>query len=180
MDENNQNDQAMNAPAEATTEMSAQPQATMQSSTNNPPMGETQNMPSSDYAGFLKRFLAVLIDGILIALVTAPLPGNTVTYGDGSAYSSNPWVWPVSAIYGVFMISKYGATLGKMAMKIRVQNMETGANLTIVEAILREVVGKFLSSLVIGLGYFWMLWDKDKQTWHDKIAKSVVVNSKSN
>ena len=26
------------------------------------------------------------------------------------------------------------------------------------------------------LGYFWMLWDREKQTWHDKMAGSVVVD----
>jgi uncharacterized RDD family membrane protein YckC len=25
------------------------------------------------------------------------------------------------------------------------------------------------------LGYLWMLWDKERQTWHDKFANSVVV-----
>jgi uncharacterized RDD family membrane protein YckC len=36
-------------------------------------------------------------------------------------------------------------------------------------------IGRIISSLPIGLGYFWMLWDPQKQTWHDKIANSVVV-----
>jgi uncharacterized RDD family membrane protein YckC len=36
-------------------------------------------------------------------------------------------------------------------------------------------VGRILSAIVCLLGYFWMLWDKEKQTWHDKFAASVVV-----
>jgi uncharacterized RDD family membrane protein YckC len=56
--------------------------------------------------------------------------------------------------------------------------MDTGQNLDVISAILREVVGKFISSLILLLGYFWMLWDPKKQTWHDKIAKSVVVKVK--
>ena len=36
---------------------------------------------------------------------------------------------------------------------------------------------KFLSGLVIGLGYFWMLWDPKKQTWHDKLVNTVVVKA---
>jgi uncharacterized RDD family membrane protein YckC len=27
----------------------------------------------------------------------------------------------------------------------------------------------------LGLGYFWAIWDKDNQAWHDKIAGTVVV-----
>lgn len=41
--------------------------------------------------------------------------------------------------------------------------------------ILRETIGKFLSGLVLGLGYFWAIWDKDSQAWHDKIAGTVVI-----
>jgi uncharacterized RDD family membrane protein YckC len=34
---------------------------------------------------------------------------------------------------------------------------------------------KYVDSLPIYLGFFWMLWDREKQTWHDKVAGSVVV-----
>ena len=36
-------------------------------------------------------------------------------------------------------------------------------------------IGRILSTIPFLLGYFWMLWDPQKQTWHDKIANSVVV-----
>ncbi len=32
-----------------------------------------------------------------------------------------------------------------------------------------------MSAIVLLLGYLWMLWDKENQTWHDKMATSVVV-----
>ena len=35
--------------------------------------------------------------------------------------------------------------------------------------------GRILSTIPLLLGYFWMLWDSEKQTWHDKLAGSVVV-----
>jgi uncharacterized RDD family membrane protein YckC len=41
--------------------------------------------------------------------------------------------------------------------------------------LLREIVGKWVSGLLIGLGYFWAIWDKDGQAWHDKIAGTVVI-----
>ncbi len=34
---------------------------------------------------------------------------------------------------------------------------------------------RVLSWFVFGLGYLWMLWDREKQTWHDKAAGTVVV-----
>ncbi len=36
-------------------------------------------------------------------------------------------------------------------------------------------VARILSAIVIFLGYLWMLWDPQKQTWHDKLSGSVVV-----
>lgn len=42
--------------------------------------------------------------------------------------------------------------------------------------ILRELIGKSVSSLFLGLGYFWAIWDKDGQAWHDKISGTVVVH----
>jgi uncharacterized RDD family membrane protein YckC len=34
---------------------------------------------------------------------------------------------------------------------------------------------KLVSGVALGLGYLWMLWDPNKQTWHDKVAKTYVV-----
>lgn len=36
---------------------------------------------------------------------------------------------------------------------------------------------RWLSSIPLGLGYFWMLWDGRKQTWHDKLVGSLVVKA---
>lgn len=36
-------------------------------------------------------------------------------------------------------------------------------------------IGRIVSNIPIYLGYFWMLWDRENQTWHDKFAGSVVV-----
>jgi uncharacterized RDD family membrane protein YckC len=36
-------------------------------------------------------------------------------------------------------------------------------------------VGKIISGIPCGLGYFWMLWDDQKQCWHDKIASTKVI-----
>ncbi|MDQ6820397.1 MAG: RDD family protein [Actinomycetota bacterium] len=36
-------------------------------------------------------------------------------------------------------------------------------------------IASILSALCILIGYLWMLWDTEKQTWHDKLSNSVVV-----
>jgi uncharacterized RDD family membrane protein YckC len=144
------------------------------------PTTSVTSTASVAYASFGARFLAGLIDCILVSIVTGAL-GALFGFGrsgGGNTFSSyNPFSI-LALVYYVLMISKYGATIGKKVLGIRVQDEQTGANLTIGGAILREVVGKFLSGIVFLLGYFWMLWDPKKQTWHDKIAKSIVVKVK--
>ena len=82
---------------------------------------------------------------------------------------------------GYFALSEgstSGQTLGKRAVRIRVVDFETGATITYTRAFARNV-GRWLSGIVVGLGYLWMLWDADQQTWHDKIASTTVVRVES-
>lgn len=78
-------------------------------------------------------------------------------------------------VYFIYFIGAKGQTLGKMALKIKVVTAGTNEVPGYLKAFLREVVGKFLSSFALLLGFLWMLWDKNKQTWHDKIAGTVVI-----
>ena len=52
--------------------------------------------------------------------------------------------------------------------------MQTGSTIGYGGAFIR-VIGKIVSGIACLLGYLWMLWDPEKQTWHDKFADSVVV-----
>ena len=45
-------------------------------------------------------------------------------------------------------------------------------------AFFRYLISATISTLVFGLGYWWMLWDKDNQTWQDKSTHTVVVGMK--
>lgn len=117
-------------------------------------------------AGFWRRLGAALIDGLILFAVslTIGLFVNTVLL-----------TWIISIAYYVYFIGSRGQTPGKMAFKIQVVRMDN-LPMTYRTALLREVVGKFLSGLVLTLGYLWMIWDKDKQTWHDHLAKTQVIS----
>jgi uncharacterized RDD family membrane protein YckC len=67
-----------------------------------------------------------------------------------------------------------GQTVGKMALSIRVIDLKGGGSIGFGRAFIRQLV-RIVSGAVILLGYLWMLWDREKQTWHDKAAGSVVV-----
>lgn len=134
-----------------------------------------------EYASFIERFLAILIDaiifgfifGVFFSLFQNLMPGLNENLG----FAYNPLAAILMWAYFIYMDVKYGATLGKRAMKLRVQNLDNGQNLSTVDAILRETVGRFLSGILF-IGYLWMLWDDKKQCWHDKLGKSIVVKVK--
>jgi uncharacterized RDD family membrane protein YckC len=67
-----------------------------------------------------------------------------------------------------------GQTLGKKACGIRVIDFNGAGPIGYGRATGRYFA-RILSAIPLGLGYFWMLWDKEKQTWHDKLTTSVVV-----
>jgi uncharacterized RDD family membrane protein YckC len=75
---------------------------------------------------------------------------------------------------------KKGTSFGKRRLGLVAVNKETGVPLTGGYMFLRETIGKAISGLILSLGYIWILIDKDKQGWHDKLCSSVVVvNDKS-
>lgn len=67
-------------------------------------------------------------------------------------------------------------TIGKRALGIRTVRASTGQPLGFGRGVGRYFA-RILSGSVFYLGYLWMLWDNDKQTWHDKIVESIVVKA---
>ncbi|MEX0874169.1 MAG: RDD family protein [Actinomycetota bacterium] len=68
-----------------------------------------------------------------------------------------------------------GQTVGKRLFRIRVVDFERGTPIDYRRALARSI-GKILSGVPLGLGYLWMLWDRDRQTWHDKLSFTTVAN----
>jgi uncharacterized RDD family membrane protein YckC len=124
---------------------------------------------SGPRASFGTRFLAALIDGILVGVV-----GTVISLVLGRVLGTAVQILLGLAYYAYLEGSPSGQTLGKRAMNIRVIDFNGGGSIGTTRALVRYL-GRILSSIPCGLGYFWMLWDSEKQTWHDKIAASVVV-----
>lgn len=67
-----------------------------------------------------------------------------------------------------------GQTFGKKLVGIRVADISTGGPIGLPRAVLRHL-GRFVSTIPLLAGYLWMLWDDERQTWHDKFGRAVVV-----
>lgn len=79
-------------------------------------------------------------------------------------------------IYQAFFIMQYGASLGKIAMKIRVIEVRTLQTPNVISALNRAIF-RVISEMVMYLGFLWGLLDPTRQAWHDKTAKTLVVDA---
>ncbi len=125
--------------------------------------------PSGPRAGFWRRFAAAFVDGILIGIVNFVLRAILGTSG-----GSGIGLLVSLAYFTYFEGGPTGQTFGKKALGIRVIDFGGGGSIGYGRAFIRWI-GRFVSAIVFLLGYLWMLWDSERQTWHDKFANAVVV-----
>jgi uncharacterized RDD family membrane protein YckC len=78
-------------------------------------------------------------------------------------------------IYQAFFVMQYGATVGKIVMKIRVLEIRAVDNPNVLSALNRAIF-RIISEMLFYLGFLWGLMDPTRQTWHDKTAKTIVVD----
>lgn len=84
---------------------------------------------------------------------------------------------PLAYVIWYLTLMAKGQTPGKMLCGLRVIDPATNRAPTFGKMLLRETIGRFLSALFFGLGYFYALIDKNSQTFHDKLAGTVVVKA---
>ncbi len=121
-------------------------------------------------ASFGKRFLAVVVDGIIVGVVTG------IVLKIGGANLGQVLGGAIGLAYYVYFEGGQGATLGKKVLGLRVISTAGASPIGYGSAAVRYV-GRIVSAIPLFLGFLWMLWDKDKQTWHDKIASTYVVEA---
>jgi uncharacterized RDD family membrane protein YckC len=125
--------------------------------------------PTGPRAAFLPRLAGWIIDGVIIGIVNRAVDSFT-TAGIGVMLG-----FVVQLAYSVYFIaSGSGQTPGMRIMNIRAIDATTGGRVDPGRAIARSLIS-IVSGTVFVLGYLWMLWDPERQTWHDKVAGTYVV-----
>jgi uncharacterized RDD family membrane protein YckC len=161
-----------------------------------PPPAQGSAMPlRTDYASWGKRVGAMLIDhiptyiGLIIFYVgyvvwlfrfstgastgTLDLSGGVLPMIVGSAIMLAGFGW---TIYNRWLVAgRTGQSLGKRVTKIRLISELTDAPIGPTNAFLRDLV-HILDGMAY-VGYLWPLWDDKRQTFADKIVRTVVVNA---
>ncbi|MCH9812407.1 MAG: RDD family protein [Epsilonproteobacteria bacterium] len=128
-----------------------------------------------------KRAFAYFLDELIVSAIFAIIVWDQLkSLGSPEAimaYSQSLilYIMGVKVLYQSVFIYMYGATLGKLAVKIRVIESNYLGLPTVKEAILRAVV-RVLSEMLFYLGFIVALFSPLKMTWQDRVASTLVVD----
>lgn len=142
------------------------------------PTADPPNTLSYQPAGLLRLLGAIAYDLLLWLAVLFIATAILLPFTDGAALrSGNPlytsYLFMVSFFfYGWFWVHG-GQTLGLRAWKLRVQRAD-GHPISWWQALLRFLVA-IPSWALLGLGFVWILVDKNQRSWHDLYSETVVA-----
>lgn len=141
-------------------------------------------------AGFWSRVAASLVDSLILGvpffiiimwyILSLPSADLRALLRDPNRAIIPAWVNLASSLisyaYYVFLLVAWGQSIGKRVMKIKVIRLD-GRKPDWLTAFLRQILGYTLSGIAFGLGFLWVAWDAQKQGWHDKLARTLVVET---
>lgn len=142
------------------------------------------------YAGFWARLAAYLIDLVLAGVIHLAVRltlalSFTVFQGENLLdltflfqYSiKDALLYAVGAAYFILCTYFLGATVGKMALNLRVVS-SNGGRPAFFDVLYRETIGRFLAGFVLGIGYIMAGFTQEKKGLHDILADTRVIYGK--
>ena len=138
-----------------------------------------------DYAGFWIRFGALAIDGFILGIINLvifiPLGMLMPTSPETpmAILSFMPVLmllqYGIPAAYDTWFVGRYGATPGKMACKLKIA-VTDDSRLSYLRALGRHFA-KYLSGMILLIGYIMAAFDDQRRTLHDRICETRVVRA---
>ncbi len=143
---------------------------------------QTLHREGLQFASISKRASAFFLDELLLSLLVAIAlwdsfenATNAIELLATTQQFANIYI-AVKIIYQTFFVYQYGASLGKIAMRIRIIEINSLANPSLLSAFNRAVI-RIVSEMLFYLGFIWGIMDPLKRTWHDLSAKTLVVEN---
>ena len=133
-------------------------------------------------ASFPKRFFAYFIDEILVSFLFIMIYLGSIEDSkniEETIYMINGlvlYIMILKVVYQAFFVWMYGATLGKIFMKIKVISINDLENPALVYSLNRALV-RIISESVFYLGFVWAFMNSKRETWQDKAGRTLVVNA---
>lgn len=144
-----------------------------------------KNINPSDlsFASMKSRLKAYIVDDLLMTFMSLIILWDVIFASDGSfmtimdIMNNNLWqIIIMKFFYHFFFIWYYGATLGKMYARIRVVNYDNFGRVDIMSSVIRSAC-RILSEMFFYVGFLVAYFNPEKQTFQDKVAKTLVVNA---
>ncbi|WP_456452755.1 RDD family protein [Hydrogenimonas sp.] len=129
-----------------------------------------------------RRTVAYAIDDMLVSLIFVVMLWDQIAAAQTpeavAAIVNSVWllILVTKIGYHTLFVWQYGASLGKMAMKIWVVEAATLRTPRFAVAFNRAIF-RVVSEMVFYLGFLWAFFDPNRQAWHDKTAQTFVVNA---
>ena len=134
-----------------------------------------------ELASMQKRALAFFIDELILAFLFLIIIYDQVAAAnepDALVALINSFTLEylaIKVIYQTFFVYQYSATLGKIFMKIQIVDVQTFQKPIFASALNRGVF-RIISEMVFYLGFVWAFYRKNRESWHDLTARTLVVN----
>ena len=133
-------------------------------------------------AGFVDRLGADFIDGCLVVgamaaayfAIDRPILGTTEGFldVDSPAQTAAAILW---ALWNwTYRVGRTGQSWGRQIAGLKVVDAE-GDTIGFWRALGRNLFAMYVSAPLLNLGFFWVIWDPQKQAWHDKVFRTHVI-----
>ncbi|MDR0746985.1 MAG: RDD family protein [Helicobacteraceae bacterium] len=129
-----------------------------------------------------RRVMAFIIDETIVSFVALIAMWDALSKTDDVLVqidiilANSLWITAFSVVYQTIFIALYGATLGKISQRILVIETDTFEKPGLFSALGRALM-RVVSSSCFWLGFLWAFNSYYRQTWHDKIARTIVIDA---
>lgn len=139
------------------------------------------------YGTYFQRFLAFLIDSVIISIIVSivwfifglEIPNENYRFGNFVLFNASIIGWIIGVFYhGIMESQGKQASYGKRALGIKVCNDE-GRKISVLNAMIRNA-GKLFSAIPFFAGYIYIFISKKNQALHDILSNAVIVQSENN
>lgn len=140
-----------------------------------------QQVSQVGYAGFWMRYLALNLDSLIISFIIGLPIGMVTTIVNGTSVFTGVMSLlqiVLTYTYFIFLTNKNQATIGKKLLGLYVVS-EDGTKLSLGKIAFRETIGKFISFIILCIGYLMVAFTAKKQGLHDKMVGSVVLSNRA-
>jgi uncharacterized RDD family membrane protein YckC len=126
----------------------------------------------------LRRLAAMFYDALLLIAILFIVAGLAVLLNRGEAIPSDNLAFPVSLllVIGLFFLwfwTHGGQTLGMRAWRLCLVT-DAGGTIGYRHALLR-LLAALVSWLTLGVGHLWVLVDRDRLAWHDRLSRTRLI-----